>query len=115
MSMSMSMSISWRLSFLETFAAHVLQQPDGRRGPFLFLKVQCLSNGKMGTFLILSFQMTLKLNSFKGVDDENPPYDRCLPKTQSSTEPSSGLGTGRVQPPLCSSALEREIFLGGLQ
>ena len=49
------------------------------------------------------------------VDDENPPYDRCLPKTQSSTEPSLGLGTGHGQPPLCSSALEREIFLGGLQ
>ena len=46
------------------------------------------------------------------VDDENPPYDRCLSKTQSSTEPSSGLGTGHGQPPLCSSALEREIFLG---
>ena len=50
-SMSMSIPISSRLSFLETHPAHLLHQPDGRRGPFLFLKVQCLSNGKMGTFL----------------------------------------------------------------
>ena len=30
---------------------------------FLFLKIQCLSNGMMGSFLILSFQMTLKFSA----------------------------------------------------
>ena len=79
---------------------------------FYFWRFSAFQMVRWGHSLFCHFRWHLNSILSRGSTNENPPYDHCLPKTQSSTEPSSGLGRGHVQPPLCSSALEREIFLG---